>query len=95
MIFVIILQNCLNWNSKTLILSLKNSNFSDNATARVGKQLWRFDGPSCSSCRLCTALILDQATKTNCLLCKQIVFYESSKNRVPKDSLCASPSKIT
>ena len=70
-------QNCVNWNSKTLILSLKNSNFSDFAYCQGGKtisSIWRFDRPSRSSCRLCTALILDRATKTNCFPCKQIVF---------------------
>ena len=71
------LQNCVNWNSKTLILSLKNNNYSDFAYCQGGKticSIWKFDMPSCSSCRLCTALILDPATKTDCFLCKQIVF---------------------
>ena len=92
----IILQVCVNRNSKTLILSLKNSNFSDIACCQGRKTIsfiWRFDRPSCSSCKLCTALILDPATKTNCFLCNQIVFRKGLKNRVPKDFLCACLSK--
>ena len=45
--------------------------------ARARKQLVPYGnliGPSCSSCRLCTTLILDPATKNNCFLSKQIVF---------------------
>ena len=81
-------------------LSLKNSNFSYIAYCQGGKtisSIQKFDRPSCSSCRLCTAWILDPATKTNnCFLCKQIVFLEKvQKYGGPKDFLCASPSKIT
>ena len=85
------LQNCVNWDSKTLILSLKNWNFSDFADCQGEKtisSIWRFDGGSHSSCRPCTAFILDPATKSNCFLCKQIVvffFRKGLKNRVPKD----------
>ena len=77
----IILHNCVNWNSETLILSLKNSNFSDIAYCQSGKtirSIWKFDRPSCSSCRLCIALILDPATKTNYFQCNQIVFFTKS-----------------
>ena len=80
----ITLQNCVDWDSKTLILSLKNNNFSDYDSCQGGKtisSIWRFDRPSCSSCRLCTALILDPATKNNCFYVNRKAF----KNKIPKD----------
>ena len=73
---------------ENFVLSLKNSNYI--AYCQGGKaisSIQKFDKPSCSSCRLCTAWILDPATKSNnCFLCKQVVFFQKrSRNmEVPK-----------